>query len=1141
MGRKEEGMAVKYQRYWDSDEKKYKYKQISGFDEPKKTTKQIYQDSLKTDYKGFTGSGTTSAKERKLESKAKTAQKKTTTDWKKSRAGAQGQATTKTAAKKADKVQFDFDNIFAPKKVGTTVGKSTDNTDILFSSPFENRVKLGEELTAAKAGMGKSENSFNRQDVLNELNTKSILKFNTLSGSKGIAGGARYSVATDDELRKYASLSGEEQENYLKELDSILDERLGTKISEGMQKTENTAQKNVMTSLGGFVAGYDEAMKGIEQVGRGVLGDEAPVQRSAMGEAQKQIAPTLEGGAKLANDILFSAGQMVPAVVVGAATGGAGVAPTLANALGAGVTGLTSAGSTYGNTVEEGYSPDQARLYSVINGALEAGLQYALGGIKGVSSGGILKGVAGDLSKKLASSPKVVQKIASIAASAGDEFTEEWLQGVIDSFVRNSVLGEENDINPFTWDKIYQGIIGAIMGGGSNVPSAIATPALDAKLGTETMDAIKAEDAGRAMGTVDVNTPEGRSAMVEDIEKRAQAFDAADNTFYDGKKATVEERVGSGILHSILLGDMQTARNFARTYADENFDDSVNVPSLGEDVMLSNKGIKIFLNDYLNEKNYMAFMKLPELLRKAEVIGNTPPIKAKLGRIGQVFLKSDFTMNGKPYTATISLLNTQQGYRFRGMDVKSDTNKTGPMSSLEERTHNIRLTQEQGPVLNDIVLPEGENVKMQGEAQSAEQVQEAGRTVEGETGQVNTAGNTNTETSGFLNALGEKSGVKIEIGPISSNGEQVSGAEGSYDAVTNTIRFSPESTRGDVMKGVAMHELTHSIESSEDYGAYRDFAVDYMFGGDEAAYNEAITAKQAQYAQSGAELTAEAAEKEVVAEFTRGALFADEKAVDRLVQSNPSVARRIYEAIKKAIENVKAYFGNVNSKEYLELERGRKLFERALGMRGAEQGENSQYIIEGIPNTNKQYVKADRQVIKGNTPKAWAKSVENYINRKIRNGQDVNFTAADGDILTITADTAGKAKFRNTVRLPDGTTRPMTNIEFLAKLRAESHIDELAKVSKRGKETVPDYKDHSFAKDGFNYRTAYFEDFDGQYYRVTMSVGKSGNILTIYNVGKMNINKKFSLGAQGPGGNATENFLNDSISNFDKKSNPMRH
>ena len=138
-------------------------------------------------------------------------------------------------------------------------------------------------------------------------------------------------------------------------------------------------------------------------------------------------------------------------------------------------------------------------------------------------------------------------------------------------------------------------------------------------------------------------------------------------------------------------------------------------------------------------------------------------------------------------------------------------------------------------------------------------------------------------------------------------------------------------------------------------------------------------------------------------------------------------------------------------------------------------------------------------------------SVENYINHEIRNGRDVNFTAADGDILTITADTAGKAKFRNIVRTRDGRTRVMTNNEYMAKLRAESQIDELAQISKRGDRIIPNYKNHIFTKNGFNYRTAYFEDADGQQYKIIMSVGIDGSIKTIYDVGKMQ-KTKFSFG-----------------------------
>ena len=84
-------------------------------------------------------------------------------------------------------------------------------------------------------------------------------------------------------------------------------------------------------------------------------------------------------------------------------------------------------------------------------------------------------------------------------------------------------------------------------------------------------------------------------------------------------------------------------------------------------------------------------------------------------------------------------------------------------------------------------------------------------------------------------------------------------------------------------------------------------------------------------------------------------------------------------------------------------------------------------------------VKADRKVIQGNDASKWGKQLTDYINQTIR----------------------------------------------------------------KGKTVVPDYKNHQFAKDGFNYRTAYFLDEDGSYYRLTISVGINGTVNTVYNVGKI--------------------------------------
>ena len=174
---------------------------------------------------------------------------------------------------------------------------------------------------------------------------------------------------------------------------------------------------------------------------------------------------------------------------------------------------------------------------------------------------------------------------------------------------------------------------------------------------------------------------------------------------------------------------------------------------------------------------------------------------------------------------------------------------------------------------------------------------------------------------------------------------------------------------------------------------------------------------------------------------------------------------------------------------------------------GAENGQTGPYAsIETLPNGNK-YVKADRQVIHGDDPEAWGNQITNYINDAIRQGMDVPVTTIDGDTLLLTRDTAGKAGFRNSIGDQHGS-RPMNDSEYRAKLNAEAHIDELSEISRMNNRNSPPVKDrgerHSFAKDGWKYRTVFFMDHDGTYYRITLSTGADGNLYTVYNVGEMN-------------------------------------
>lgn len=358
-----------------------------------------------------------------------------------------------------------------------------------------------------------------------------------------------------------------------------------------------------------------------------------------------------------------------------------------------------------------------------------------------------------------------------------------------------------------------------------------------------------------------------------------------------------------------------------------------------------------------------------------------------------------------------------------------------------------------------------------------------------------------------ISKYGEATGRRIEWYTDKSMPEKAD-ANGFYKNGTIYINENAENPQLEVFK----HELFHSLDGN-DKRAVIDFFKSNVNENTEAFRkykNETMQAyrrKDLKYSEADfwEEYTAQNAE-----------FLLDEGKIEQIAKQDRNLAQRMLDAIKAMLKRVRDVFakprdystkvsshesGLVSGLSDAQLQKAEQLYEKAL-QNTAANNVRAGFSIKQLPD-GKKYVQADRKVITGNDPKVWAKQVEDYINSSIRGGENVIVYGADGDPLTITSDTAGKAKFRNYVTFADGNKRRMTDAEYLTKLRAESHIDELSKVSNRGRKTVPDTKNHPFAKDGFNYRTAYFMDKDNAYYKMTMSVGKNGEVNTVYNVGKI--------------------------------------
>lgn len=364
-----------------------------------------------------------------------------------------------------------------------------------------------------------------------------------------------------------------------------------------------------------------------------------------------------------------------------------------------------------------------------------------------------------------------------------------------------------------------------------------------------------------------------------------------------------------------------------------------------------------------------------------------------------------------------------------------------------------------------------------------------------------------------LNTIGKKLGVRIEFVDSIMDGQ----ANGQYIREKNLIQIAADSTNP--IYEVAGHEVTHRMQdlSPDEYRVFRQAAIEYRMRENGADTETEVVQRYMEAAErAGVTLTQDEAMDEIAADFA-GRMIEDTDLFAQFAKDNRTAAQKLLDGLKEFIAKVKAMFTGKSrdnaamdayGKTFGELEDIAQKWQAAFdaaerqaekAKTAAGEGDGAKYQIKQFPNGMK-YVQADRQVLFGNDPKAWSEQLENYINGKIRNHEDVRLIAEDGDVLLLTSKSAGKLS-----SIYDNNGRTMDEKAFERKANAAAHIDELIKVSERGGKTVLDFggRHGDMAKDGWNYRTAYFMDFDGKYYRTRISValGKDGSI--VYNIGEM--------------------------------------
>ncbi len=262
---------------------------------------------------------------------------------------------------------------------------------------------------------------------------------------------------TDDEYKIYCYYIGKGEtakaNGYLISLDDTIAQRKGGAIAQ-MYKDNN------LEWIAWAAVGLDSWASGVKNLDNFIMGTEADP-TTAIQYAGSIIREDIDSKFwQGAWDLGVTTSNMLPSILVGSVTGGAGGLATM---------GASVLGNSYAEMRNLGYNEWQSRGYAALVTAAEVGLQYAIGGI--TKLGGKLPN--GVVEKFASGVDNAIAKIAiRYGGSMASEGFEEALQSVLEPMFKSWVSGEKYDVD---WSEVwYSGILGALSAGVlDSVPSVV--------------------------------------------------------------------------------------------------------------------------------------------------------------------------------------------------------------------------------------------------------------------------------------------------------------------------------------------------------------------------------------------------------------------------------------------------------------------------------------------------------------------------------------------------------------------------------------------------------------------------------------------------------------------------------------------
>lgn len=831
-----------------------------------------------------------------------------------------------------------------------------------------------------------------------------------------------------------------------------------------MQQTKNRIKLYADTGAEQYVKGIDTTI--------GVLTGKSPKEIAAEPDSAYAMASALlkehfaQRGDKFSSavqDIVTNMANNAPAMIIGSAAGLAGLPAAAASAVGTSSFAVTVFGNAYKEAVQLGATDNQGKLiaYALADTALECGLEYLIGGIPGV--GGVLSGnLISDISKQF--SDVFMKAIVKTVGNGAGEFVEEGTQTILAPLLQKWLLGADVETvadNPLEQlsQAAYDGFIGfmssVFMGAGTQLQGAAVEQNIQ-EYGKRYKSEIKQSNA--------------------DIKEIARYFAEVSEKNSDLRKAA--EAVARGDTSDFSVGNMMSLGiNYSKNSTEQIY------CKVGESVRNSEGGISGLLESYkLLTENGLIFPEKTE--------GLYSDISATLESGFEVSdeMLGEFAMQVQTYSPRAVMMRELT----KEAEVKADTET---QTTVKES------------VFDEVSAQKPEY----------DLIEDWAYTSEGKTRL--------TDEQKKIAKIGKALGWDVKFDAVhikDKNGKTIRGengtprrADGSIDIKNKRITIDYENKQP--IQFIFKHELTHFGESSKLYGDFTE-AVEKSklfekWLGEKTGKQGSTVRLKAQLlndimstrTNAGAAVDTSGARAEMIADFVGDALFSDNGSGLEGIIKNADTRER--GAIRQFLHDFISYLKKKisgNREISFEISKLEDMFNRMFTDAAEKTSDNQteKYSIVALENGNT-YVKASRNVISGDNISAWRKQITNFFNELLDGEKSLDISTIDGDVLTITkSETANKA--RDNFKQVNGQKVRMSADEFRVKLNAEAHIDEIAETSIGVKNKTADTKSHDFASNGFTYRTAYFQDFDGTYYRLRLSVGNNGTVATVYNVGKIN-------------------------------------